>query len=103
MGDPWAARAARWEVVPVGHDERRQLVAAYWCFRFRALAREEGTAVAANRLKKYGVPVWIALRILGIEPLLTCSGPWPKPRGAIPPAGNPALLSDKRFPSPNRG
>jgi hypothetical protein len=58
----------RWCIVPANQRERRELIAAWWVIRFREMAAEEGTQVAARRLRKAGVPLWIALRVLGIAP-----------------------------------
>ena len=55
---------------PPSHHERRYWIAALICERFRAMRREEGTQVAARRLRKSGIardPI-VALRILGITP-----------------------------------
>jgi hypothetical protein len=58
----------RWVLVPATRLERRELVAQWLVERFRLMRREEGTAVAAARLRKYGVPLWVALHVLGIAP-----------------------------------
>ena len=58
----------RWELVPVTQLERRELIAAWLCWRWRTVAREEGVQVAARRLRRYGIPIAITLRVLGIEP-----------------------------------
>jgi hypothetical protein len=61
MRDPFALNLP-------GHFERRRFVAAWYCFHFRAIAAEDGVSVAARRLRKYGVPIEVALRVLGIAP-----------------------------------
>jgi hypothetical protein len=60
----------RWEIVPPRHHERRLWVAAMICHRFRLLRAEQGTLAAARRLRKYGFPLPLALRVLGITPTL---------------------------------
>lgn len=58
----------RWCIVPATQRERRELIAAWLVWRFRQMAREEGVQTTARRLRKYGIPLAIALRVLGIEP-----------------------------------
>ena len=58
----------RWEIVPVTRRERRELVSEWMVWRWRAVAAEEGVQVAARRLRKAGVPIAVALRVLGIQP-----------------------------------
>ncbi|MBP6564060.1 MAG: hypothetical protein KA200_00445 [Burkholderiales bacterium] len=58
----------RWALAYPNHFERRRALAVYWIHRFRSLRREEGAAVAAGRLRKMGVPLPVALLILGIRP-----------------------------------
>jgi hypothetical protein len=50
------------------HFERRRAIAVYLVERFRRLRSEEGTRAAAARLRKYGVPLELALLILGVSP-----------------------------------
>jgi hypothetical protein len=59
----------RWALVPATHPERRALVAAWVCRKYRLIAEEDGMPTAARRLRRSeGVPLEIALRILGITP-----------------------------------
>ena len=58
----------RWTFTAPSHVDRRLLVAGWLCMKYRLLAAENGTQVAATRLRKYGVPLEIALRVLGIRP-----------------------------------
>lgn len=64
----WCPVADRWAIVPVGRQERRELIAAWLVWKWREVAREEGVLVAASRLRRYGIPLEITLRVLGIEP-----------------------------------
>jgi hypothetical protein len=72
----------RWGMHPADSRERRQLIAAWLCDRHRRVAADEGVLVAASRLRKYGFPIDLTMRVLGITP---SSGPWPKPPRALPP------------------
>ena len=63
----------RFAMVVPDHFERRRWIAAMICWRFRSIRAQEGTAVAAMRLRKYGFPLELALRVLGIAP--SCSVP----------------------------
>ena len=67
------------------HFERRRAIAVYLVARFRGLRAEEGVAVAARRLRKMGVPLEIALLILGISP--TRGLPAPAGRQSTGPTG----------------
>lgn len=58
----------RWEILPASRLERRELVAQWLVERFRQMRRDEGTSVAAARLRKYGVPLWVTLHVLGVRP-----------------------------------
>lgn len=64
----------RWVIVPATRRERRELVGEWLVLRFRDMARDEGVRVTAGRLRKYGVPLWVALRVLGITPTLLAGG-----------------------------
>lgn len=75
----------RWALVYPGHFERRRALAVYWIHRFRALRCEEGVPVAAGRLRKMGVPLEVALLILGITP--TRGMPAPVGSRSTDPAG----------------
>ncbi len=58
----------RWTFIAPSHFDRRMLVAGWLCMKYRLTAAEEGTHTAARRLRKAGVPLEIALRVLGIRP-----------------------------------
>lgn len=58
----------RWALVPATRRERREYVGTWYVLRYRARARRAGVAVVAKQLKKQGVPLEVALKILGIRP-----------------------------------
>ncbi|MBP6563981.1 MAG: hypothetical protein KA200_00050 [Burkholderiales bacterium] len=58
----------RWMIVPVSQRERRDLVASWVVWHWRVCALEDGVQAVARRLRKYGFPLMVTLRILGITP-----------------------------------
>ena len=90
----------RWALLPATHPERRALVAAWICRKYRLIALEDGMPTAARRLRKSeGVPLEIALRILGITPTHRVQAP-AEPTGTT--AGR-ARSFQRRSPLPGGG
>lgn len=58
----------RWALVPASSRERRESIGGFLAWQFRQDAAEDGVRAVASRLRRYKVPLPIALRILGILP-----------------------------------
>lgn len=74
----------RWLIVPVSQRERRELVASWMAWHWRVCALEEGVQPIARRLRRYGIPIEVTLRILGILPTVV---PTPRRRPCSVPTG----------------
>ena len=72
----------RWLILPVNQRERRELVASWMVWHWRVCVLEEGVQPIARRLRRYGIPIEVTLRILGILPTVVPTPrrrPYPAP------------------------